>query len=393
MPSTLDPQAVLRARARRAHLDRTGGDAIAIAGALVGLHATDPATAHLSVFARQPIRPMRAVIDELRVCMEERRALLRLMGMRRTLHIVDAGLAPAVLTLARERLGADCRKNATKYLGEAAAPAYDTFRQPVLDALADTDLDTDALQAAVPALVLRVSLSTGKTYASDAPVSRFVLEAMGTSGDLVRARVKGGWRSGRTTWARLDRWAPGLAAAPPRAEAYTALAEAWLRAFAPGTLEDLAWWSGLPKGESRDALRALGTRLVEVEVRGWPGPRYALAETELEDPGPPLPPALLPALDPSGMCWTDRGPFLDPQIAGPLWDNTGNLAPTVWVDGRVVGGWACRKDGTVLFRVLDDQARRHEGAIAEEARRLQEALDGEAILPRFPTPLTKCLAA
>ena len=89
------------------------------------------------------------------------------------------------------------------------------------------------------------------------------------------------------------------------------------------------------------------------------------------------------------MCWTDRGPFLDPAIAAPLWDYSGNLAPTVWVDGRIVGGWACRRDGTVEVRVLDPAGRAAEDAIRAEAVRLQEALGGEIVRPRFPTPLVK----
>lgn len=392
MPATLDPARVLRARARRAHLDRSGGDVASVTRALVALHATDPATMHLSVHARQPIRPISALAADLRRALEEDRRLLRLLGMRRTLHVLERGLAPDVLTLARERLDGERRKQAAKLLDEAGAPGLEALWEQILDALEHTDLDTDALYARVPGLARRIGLAPDKTYAGEAAVGRFVLEAMGTSGELVRARSLGGWRASRTSWARLDHWIPDLPPAPPKIAAYAALARAWLRAYGPGTLDDLAWWAGLPKGDVRAALAELGPEVVQVEVRGWPGPRYALVDTELEDAGPPAPPALLPALDPSGMCWTDRSPFLDPAIARPLFDNSGNLAPTVWVDGRIVGGWACRRDGTVVFRILDEHARDAEDAVREEAARLQEALEGEVVQPRFPTPLSKELA-
>lgn len=391
MSAPLDPQAVLRARARRAHLDRSGGDIAEVTAAIVALHATDPASLHLSVHARQPLRPVAALVSDLRANLEDRRALLRLMAMRRTVHVVRADLAGPALAVSAARVAPDARKLAVKMLHKAEAPALEALRAEVLEALGDADLDPEALAAAVPALALRVSLAEGKSYAGDAPLHRFVLEALSTSGELVRARARGGWRAGGCTWARLDRWAP--TAIPSLGEGMAALTRAWLRAFGPATLADLAWWAGVPLGEARAALAALGREVVQVEVRGWPGPRYAHADTALEDHGPPLPPALLPGLDPSGMCVTDRGPFLDPDIAGPLWDRSGNLAPTVWVDGRIVGGWTCRKDGAVVYRILDPAARAHEGAVAEEARRLTEALAGEAPVPRFPTPLTRELAA
>lgn len=389
MPVSLDPVRVLRRRARRANLDRSGGDLTDVTRAVVALHGTDPATLHLTLHARQPVRPVAALVAELRGATEDTRGLVRLMGMRRTLHVVDAALAPAVMGLARTRLDPDRRKNAAKYLAEAGAPDLDTLRPAVLEALDDGDLDTDALQARVPDLARRVGLSEGKSYAGAAPVSRFVLEALGTEGAIVRARVVGGWKSNRTTWARWDRWMPSLPPAPPKIEAHARLARAWLGAFGPATIDDLAWWAGLPKGEVRAALALLGDDVVTVEVNGWPGPRYALADESLEDGGPAIGPSLLPALDPSGMCWTDRRPFLDPSIAGPLFDPNGNIGPTVWLDGRIVGGWACRKDGAVVFRVLDGAARAAEGAIREEAARLEAALDGEVVSPRFPTPLVK----
>ena len=68
------------------------------------------------------------------------------------------------------------------------------------------------------------------------------------------------------------------------------------------------------------------------------------------DPGPWV--ALLPALDPTPMGWQQRDWFLGPH--GPaLFDRSGNIGPTVWVDGRIVGGWAQRRDGEVAVRLLE----------------------------------------
>ncbi len=392
MPAPLEPLRVLRRRARLGHLDRSGGDTAAVTRAVVALHATDPATMHLTLHARQPLRPIAALASDLRATLEESRALVRLLGMRRTLHVVAADLAPAVMSLAKARLDPERRKNAAKWLTEAQAPDLDTLRPLVLAALAERDLDTTALHAHVPDLARRIGLADDKAYAASAPVGRFVVESLGTEGSIVRARAVGGWRTGRATWARMDRWMPDMGAVPPKLDGYAQLARAWLGAFGPGTLDDLAWWAGIPKGEAKAALALLGAEVVDVTVTGWPGQRYALAAEPWED-NAPVGPALLPALDPAGMCWTDRTPFLDPVLTKAMFDTNGNIGPTVWLDGRIVGAWACRKDGSVVTRVLDDTARAHEGAIREEAARVQAALDGEVVAPRFPTLLSKELAA
>jgi hypothetical protein len=75
---TLEPIAVLRHRARKAALDRGAGDALAATGAVAALHGTAPATVHLSLWARTPLRPIQDVADELRAALEARELAARL---------------------------------------------------------------------------------------------------------------------------------------------------------------------------------------------------------------------------------------------------------------------------------------------------------------------------
>ena len=55
--------------------------------------------------------------------------------------------------------------------------------------------------------------------------------------------------------------------------------------------------------------------------------------------------ALLPALDPTPMGWSGRDWYLPAEHRAALFDRTGNIGPSVWCDGRIVGGWAQRPDG------------------------------------------------
>jgi hypothetical protein len=113
-----------------------------------------------------------------------------------------------------------------------------------------------------------------------------------------------------------------------------------------------------------------------------------------EDPEPGTEPwaALLPALDPTPMGWRDRGWFLGEH--GPaLFDRSGNIGPTVWWDGRIVGGWAQRPDGEVVFRLLEDPGAEAVAAVTAEAEQLQAWLGAVRVTPRFRTPLERELSA
>ncbi|MEY2249243.1 crosslink repair DNA glycosylase YcaQ family protein, partial [Streptomyces sp. BF23-18] len=105
--------------------------------------------------------------------------------------------------------------------------------------------------------------------------------------------------------------------------------------------------------------------------------------------------ALLPALDPAPMSRAERDWFLEPSLRPALFDRSGNVGPTVWWDGRVVGGWAQRPDGEIVWRLLGtgDVGREALDAISAEAERLRAWVGGTRITPRFRTPLERELSA
>ena len=102
--------------------------------------------------------------------------------------------------------------------------------------------------------------------------------------------------------------------------------------------------------------------------------------------------ALLPALDATPMGYVQRDWFLGPHAAA-LFDRSGNIGPTVWCDGRIVGGWAQRKDGAVAFRLLEDVGRAAEAACRGRSPRAGDWLGGVRVTPRFRTPLERELSA
>jgi hypothetical protein len=57
-----------------------------------------------------------------------------------------------------------------------------------------------------------------------------------------------------------------------------------------------------------------------------------------------------------------------------LYDVNGNAGPTVWADGRMVGGWAQRDDGEVVVQLLDDVGAQTKASIEERAAALTTML-------------------
>jgi hypothetical protein len=150
----------------------------------------------------------------------------------------------------------------------------------------------------------------------------------------------------------------------------------------------LQWWTGWTGGQTKAALAALP--IAEVDLDGHPGITLASDVDPVEAPAPRA--ALLPALDPTPMGWQGREWFLGAH--GPsLFDRTGNIGPTVWWDGRIVGGWAQRASGEVTYRLLEDTGTDAAPAIETEAARLESWLGDARVTPRFRTPLERELTA
>jgi hypothetical protein len=92
------------------------------------------------------------------------------------------------------------------------------------------------------------------------------------------------------------------------------------------------------------------------------------------------------------MGWAERTWFLGDQAQrAPLFDRSGNAGATVWWDGRVVGGWAQRKDGEIAVGLLRDIGTDAMTAIHIAAENLRRSIGEVRVTPRFHTPLERTL--
>src|SRR5215471_2686373 len=376
--------------------------------------------------ARHRLATPAATAETVDEALYAERRVVRMLGMRRTVFVVPAPLLPVVQRactddVARQMRGRLERDLSNAGIGgtDAAAWLRDT-EAGVLRALAARGSATGAqLAADEPRLRTQLVYVPDKSYGGPANITSRVLVLIAAEGHMIRGHRRGGWSSGQFEWfpARAwlagaddragsaggaasesgdDRGGGGAGGAGPAADqagrdaavARAELARRWLRAFGPAPVSDLQWWAGWTGAQAKAALAALPVR--EVDLDGQPGVLLTGDEAFDDAVGPAA--SLLPALDPTPMGWQARDWYLG--LHGPaLFDRTGNIGPTVWWEGRIVGGWAQRPSGEVVYRLLEDVGLDASAAVDTEAAKLESWLGAARITPRFRTPLERELSA
>jgi hypothetical protein len=357
---------------------------------LAGLHATDPATVFLAARARMR-DPQVAAVE---AALYEDRDLVRLLGMRRTMFVEPVELMGVVQAACTDAIAVQQRRLLVDMVGRAGLaedPAgwveeVGTVTVKALEARGGATAAEVAKDD--PRLSLQMVVAEGKPYEGRQSVVTRMLLLLAAEGRIVRGRPRGSWVSGQYRWSVVDAWLPGGVPEWSLQDAQTELVRRWLAGFGPAMIADVKWWTGLPMGQVRKAVAAAGA--VEVDLDGVAG----LVLPDDLDPVPAPEPwaALLPALDPTTMGWAGRDFYLGPH-RGALFDRNGNAGPTIWWDGRVVGGWAQRRTGEVVLRLLEDPGAEATAAIEAEAARLTDWLGPVKVTPRFRTPLERELVA
>jgi hypothetical protein len=368
---------------------RSVQDAVA---SVVGFHSSDPATVFLSARARVA----GFETPDLEDALYERRSLVRMIGMRRTLFVVPRATAAAMDEACAKPLAARERTRLVRMLDEqglaargSAARWLDGVLSDTLEALEQRGVaSARELSKDVPALTTKVRFGEGSRWAADVGMSTRVLFLLATEGRIVRARPLGSWISGQYRWARTETWLGASLDRLDRDEACSQLLERYLRACGPATMTDIRWWTGW----TVVTVKATLARLEAEEVALDEGPAFVLPDDvdRVERRSPSV--AFLPGLDVTVMGWKERAWYLGSHGAR-LFDRAGNAGPTIWADGRIVGGWAQTARGTIEIELLEPIGASLAKRIERERRQLQDWLGDVRVTPRFRTPLERELAS
>jgi len=238
-----------------------------------------------------------------------------------------------------------------------------------------------------PMTVPEIRAALGPVTAEEKDGLQYIVAMMGRFGRIVRAQVRGGWRSDNYSYALWDDWVgEPLTEADPVA-ARMDVARRYLRAFGPATTDDLKWWTGWGKRITVTALDGLDD-VVPVQVNGLDSWLLADERDQLAEPGDGRSVRLLPVWDPYFMAYATSPKGRARQVAEAdyprIYDKAGNGTSTVIQDGMAAGIWELNADGGVLTVAPFTELRWDD--VEAEVANLATVIDTGLRLERAPGP-------
>jgi hypothetical protein len=352
----------------RHHLLRrvTPEEMVAVTGRICGLHAQVMSSAELTLWARVEGLERDAVKEAL----WDDRTLVKLWGMRGTLHLLPAA-----------ELG----------MWLAGLGTYEHYLKPVwLRSFEITREDLEELVDAVGVALdgeLRTRAELGAEVARVTGSSAMAERLQQSWGSYLKpASFRGMLCFGpgegqRVRFTKPGSWIPGGVEAVAPDDALRDITRRYLGAFAPATRDDLGRWWSVSAARARRMLDALGDEAVEVDVEGE---TYWILAEHLADVGRANPgniARLLPGFD-QWVIGASRtaAAQLDPKHKARVYRPQGWISPVLLVNGRIEGVWRHERKGRRLLVELEPFGRLPKWARAQlerEARRLAGFLGGE----------------
>jgi hypothetical protein len=335
----------MRAARQLLHRPVSAKDPAAVARAIGGAQAQDVYAGPQTFRSRS--RSLTA--GDITRARTEERSLLRTWVMRTTIHLIptqDAGwwlplFEPGIERWSRRRL---------EQLGLPAAKQEKALAVAARALANEGPLTRSEVRERIEAAGVRLNGQTGMHTALTAVASG--IACLGPDRGKTSCLVP------REDWL-------GKAPEFDREAALGELARVYLRAFAPATDRDFAYWSGLPLRDVRAGLGRISSEIEQVDAGGEAmlvprGSRKRLPATGQV--------RMLGNFDTYLLGWKDRGFSVADEHAAHVKEGGGGwIRPVIVEDGIVVGGWrSSRKGGRLAIALnLPKQERRRLGAAIE----------------------------
>lgn len=310
-------------------------DIIQIVKDIGGLHAQVPTTPYLSLFVRTGHFNREQLNEALYII----KNLARIKSIRRTVYIFTKDMIPAAFASTKRMLDLPTEKY-EKQLG-ITRQEYENIAENIVRIVQGRGLTTKEIKNEL-GTALNISL---------------VVNLMCDQGILIRGIAKSGWRSNQHTYFLFSEYLPDVDLnGIDEMDAKEKMIEQYLVSFGAVTENDIAWWTGFPKGEIRQILERLKYKITRLEVLDLPEPYIMLSsDAELllsmrdsED----MNITLLPVLDPYIMGYKDRSRYLDYKNYENVFDFGGNATMVILLDGEIIGIWDLERDDHEVMKIL-----------------------------------------
>lgn len=365
-------------------LDEKPSDFYKIAKAQLGLHSTDYWTPYLSVWARLGDYDAKKVFESI----DNGRDLIRTHAFRTTLHVMHIDNLAMILSATGPALFRASRTDKYRKIDQLSDKEIESMLNQVKSILDDGPLRTTELKKRLP--------DVGENV-------RSALVMLMARGEVVRAKAKHA-RSNLTSYALMDKWVKGYKLEMiDEQEAITQLIRGHIKRFGPVSVDDSAWWLRQTKTIVKNVLQQLGEEIVNIKI--GKSDRFMLREdmeiaASLSTPSEeqvwflPYEDHFLKAIiDRVGFIEEDIHPRLFPADRKHFWPSspdalhnmpsigvrtTGEVRPSVWLNGRVIGRWEMDDDDSlkkVVTSLYSKTTKSQENRIEQVRNQLEEFIN------------------
>ena len=301
---------------------------------LCGLHATIATTPYLSLFSRLPDFKK----YDLDLALYEDKSLLRMRSVRKTMYIYPISLVPAMY----QATYCKSLKDVSKQMENQGISVgdYERIADRIMFALKEMPMSANELK---------------RFMGAPQPLSG-LLNRMCELGILARTRPTGSWKSQAYQYALFDSHLPEVDLnSVSEEEARKIVVKAYLAAFGPAKLEDIAWWTDFGKSKVKSALNQMKEEIMKVDVTGLDG-EFLMLFKDLAELGSTAVSDgtvinFLPTLDPYLMAYKDRRRILDDDHYDFIYDRSGNAAASILLNGEIIGVWDMIGEDELLVKV------------------------------------------
>ena len=332
---------------------------------ICGLHAQVASTPYLSLRNRVANFQKEDLSREL----YEKRTLIKIWGVRGTLHVVPTD---QVVEYYQTTKGVKGRLTLSKL-----EPVHGQILG-IFDEVGP--LTAQELSEHVPELKNRVQTRYG-----DMSLGQWSLRQMCQSTILVPVKPKGDWTSNLHTYASFQKWLPSIdSGALSEREAKEKVICHYLSGFGPTTADDIAWWIGITKTEVTQILEEMGDNVEDIVISGLEG-MFVILKSDLEqlyafyDEKDIV--HLLPKFDPYIMGYKNRQRLILVEHEKRVyWSTRGEVSPSILLNGQIIGTWGHKAEKgkvRITLSLFEKTDKALLDVIRQEAEKLACFIGGE----------------
>ena len=335
-------------------------DLVEVVKDICDLHAQVASTPYLSLWNRVKDFQKEDLIKEL----YERRTLVKIWGVRATVHVVPTDNVVEYYQ-ATKRVGG---RHPYRLIG------LEPIHKRMLKVLDEKGpLTAQELTDHISELKNRVQTKYG-----DMSLGQLSLREMSQSTILVPSKPRGGWKSNLHTYVNFKKWLPYVnLEALNEHEAKKEVISHYLLGFGPAMVEDIAWWIGIPKGEVKEILEEMSDKVEQIAIRGLEGMFFILSSDLEHLQGFSIEENtvhLLPRFDPYIVGYKNRQRLISSMYEKRVyWSTRGEISASILLNGRIIGTWNHKEENNKIKITLSLFERMNK-ALLNEIRQQAEKL-------------------